>query len=85
MSKKDYVDNWQSEMHETFCFWDFSEWRQALEHAGFAVHPASHAFTNPWIVESRFPGKVELFRKAGGTLEPMAFPVTNMVLIAEKR
>lgn len=85
LSKKDYVDNWQSEMHETFCFWDFAQWRQAVEQVGFAVHPASHAYTNPWIVENRYRGKVDLFRKIGTTLEPMAYPVTNMVLIAEKR
>ena len=85
MSKKDYVDNWQSEMHETFCYWDFSEWRQAVESAGFVVHSDSHAFTNPWIVENRYQGKVQLFQKVDGTLEPMAYPVTNMVLIAEKR
>jgi hypothetical protein len=85
MSKKDYVDNWQSEMHETFCFWSFLQWRSAVENAGFSVHPSSHAYTNPWIVENRLRGRVALFRKSGSILEPLAYPVTNMLLIAEKR
>ena len=35
LSKKDYTDNWQSEMHERFCFWSFAEWRRAVLEAGF--------------------------------------------------
>ena len=84
ISKKDYTDNWQSEMCETFCFWSFREWTQAVERAGFTVHPASYPFTNPWIVENRYKGRVKLFRKVNGALEPREYPVTNMVLIAEK-
>lgn len=84
LSKKDYLDNWQSEMHETFCFWSFSDWRQAVERQGFTVHPASQAFANPWIVQNRYQGKVELLREAGGELMPLPYPVTNMVLAAEK-
>jgi hypothetical protein len=85
LSKKDYLDNWQSEMHETFCFWSFADWCQAVERAGFTVHPASHAFVNEWIVKNRYEGKVELFRKRNGALVPMPYPVTNMLLVAEKR
>ena len=58
---------------------------QALQLAGFAIHPASHAFSNTWIVENRFRDKVVLFRKFDNRLEPMSFPVTNMLLIAEKK
>lgn len=85
LSKKDYIDNWRSEMHETFCYWDFAQWRKAVERAGFAVHPESHAYANPWIVDNRYRGKAEIYQKTGDLLEPMAYPVTNMVLIAEKR
>ena len=35
--KKDYADNWASELHEEFCFWSFSRWKQALTQAGFKV------------------------------------------------
>lgn len=85
LSKKDYLDNWRSEMHETFCFWSFAQWRAAVERAGLHVVPGSNAFTNAWIVQNRFEGKVRLGRRAGGTLEPIAWPVTNMLLVAEKR
>jgi hypothetical protein len=81
LSKKDYLDNWRSEMHEAFCYWGFGDWRVAVERAGFRVMPASHAFTNPWIVANRYEGKVRLLR--GG--EAMPWPVTNMLLVAEKR
>src|SRR5687768_3978305 len=46
MSRKDYIDNWQSEMHETFCFWDFNKWKEVLEQTGFKISPDSHAYTN---------------------------------------
>jgi hypothetical protein len=85
LSKKDYIDNWQSEMHETFCYWNFADWRKAVERAGFAVLPESYAYANPWIIDNRYRGKAEIFRKTDDLLEPMAYPVTNMVLIAEKR
>ena len=84
LSKMDYLDNWQSEMHETFCYWSFADWRPAVERQGFAVHPSSRAFTNPWIVENRYRGRVELFRQTGGDLTSLPYPVTNMVLTAEK-
>lgn len=91
MSKKDYVDNWQSEMHEAFAFWDFAEWKAAATAAGFRVlenpnEPAggSRVYTNPWIVENRWQGKVALFHQEGGRLRPLPTPPTNIVLVAEK-
>jgi hypothetical protein len=81
MSRKDYLDNWESEMHETFCFWDFSEWKQNLEMVGFKTMSESKSFTNPWIVENRLQGKVELLDER---LMPIPYPVTNMILVAEK-
>ena len=81
MSRKDYTDNWQSEMHETFCFWDFEEWKSHLQEAGFEVRPKSNAYTNHWIVKNRLEGKVELFNDAG---QRMDWPVTNMIMLAEK-
>ncbi|MGL4553929.1 MAG: methyltransferase domain-containing protein [Gemmataceae bacterium] len=82
LSKKDYLDNWRSEMHETFCFWDFTGWRAAAERAGFRVLPASNAFVNPWIVKNRYDGKARLSRPGGGAVE---WPATTMLLVAEKR
>jgi hypothetical protein len=83
MSRKDYIDNWQSEMHETFCFWNFNEWKQNLELAGFSISPESKAYTNEWIVENRLKGKVELFEHIN--LQRIPYPVTNMILLAEKK
>ena len=78
---KDYKDNWLSEMHERFCFWSFSEWKTALEEAGFAVDSRSSVFTNPWIMENRFMGKASLYSE---DLAPLSYPPTNMIIIARK-
>ena len=82
MSRKDYVDNWESEMHETFCFWDFEDWRKHLTDAGFSVAGGSHAYTNQWIVANRLKGKVELYDL---NATPIAYPVSGMIMIAEKK
>lgn len=93
MSKKDYTDNWDSEMHEAFAFWDFEQWKAALTAAGFTVlenpnEPAqgSRVYTNPWIVQNRWQGKVKLYKRAGdGRLHPLPWPPTNVVMVGEKR
>ena len=79
---KDYRDNWESEMHERFCFWSYSDWVKALKEAGFEVDGRSSVFTNPWIEENRFEGKAELFTEFG---EPLEYPPTNCILIARKK
>jgi hypothetical protein len=84
MSRKDYTDNWQSEMHETFCFWDFTEWKSMLAQAGFRISSESRAYTNDWIVENRLKGNVGLFETTASGLRPLDQPVTHMILIAEK-
>ncbi len=84
MSKKDYTDNWKSEMHETFTFWSFNEWKKALKEAGFKIHPSSHAYTNEWIVINRFEGKVELFKEKNCKMIPLKYPVSHMLMLAEK-
>ncbi len=81
LSKKDYIDNWHSEMHETFCFRSFSEWKEVLEQQWFSVHEDSLAYQNPWIIENRFKGKVELFDLKGNEMD---YPVTNILMVAQK-
>jgi hypothetical protein len=81
LSKKDYTDNWSSEMHETFCFWDFPQWMAAVQGAGFRVLEASTDYVNPWIVDNRYRNRVELYDES---LQPLEYPVTNMVLVAVK-
>jgi hypothetical protein len=82
LSKKDYTDNWESEMHETFCFWSFSRWKENLENAGFSVSAKSHAVTNEWIVNNRWLGKARLLDESEN---PLPWPPTNAILIAEKK
>jgi len=84
LSHKDYFDNWQSEMHETFCFWDFDEWKHELQKAGFEIHRDSKVFANPWIVESRWRNKAALFTWNGKELIPAEYPVTTMFLVGIK-
>lgn len=82
MSRKDYVDNWESEMHETFCFWDFKEWTAHLEETGFRIANHSKAYVNQWIVNNRLTGKVSLHEPQTATRLP--YPVTNMIIEAVK-
>lgn len=84
LSKKDYVDNWQSEMHETFSFWSFSDWKRELEKVGFQLRAESNAYVNPWIVKNRYRGKAEIFSMKDGSLETVDYPVTNILIIAQK-
>ena len=88
LSKKDYADNWRSEMHEEFCFWSHAQWRRVLTEAGFRVVDerettgTSRAYTNSWVVARRYEGHASLWSPDGATCLP--FPPTNQVLVAEK-
>ncbi len=84
MGKKDYTDNWKSEMHEKFCNNSLNDWKRIAESCGLRIHPQSRTFCNPWIVENRYRGKVQLYQLDGNKLTPMEYPPTTMVLIAEK-
>jgi len=91
MTKKDYTGNWYSELNEEFAFWDFGQHKQALTQAGFKIienpnepHLGSREYTNPWIVANRWQGKVALYTLKDSSLKPMEYPVTNVVLVAEK-
>ncbi|MDJ0753336.1 MAG: methyltransferase domain-containing protein [Ardenticatenaceae bacterium] len=93
MSKKDYLDSWDSEMHEAFAFWSFADWKRAVAAAGFRIlenpnepEALSRVYTNPWIVKNRWEGSVALFTKnKTGELIPHPWPPTNIVLVAEKK
>lgn len=84
MSRKDYTDNWLSEMHETFTFWSFNDWLSALKQAGFTIDLVSKAYVNQWIVNNRLKGKIELYKIQNNKLSPVDFPVTNMLIVARK-
>jgi hypothetical protein len=76
---KDYTDNWDSEMHETFCHWAWSDWQRELADAGFTLLPTSRQFTNPWILEHRWLGKVALKDQDG---RPLPWPPTTAIMVA---
>lgn len=91
ITKKDYVDNFLSELNEEFAFFSFTDWKDLLTNTGFKVleNPneqelTSRTYSNTWIVEHRFKGKVELYSKKDGKLISHEYPPTNMVIVAEK-
>jgi SAM-dependent methyltransferase len=81
LSKKDYTDNWYSEMHETFCFWNFEDWVRELEQIGYTINDGSKTFTNEWIIKNRYENCSKIFDEK---LEISPYPPTNIILIAEK-
>lgn len=85
VSKKDYHENWLSEMHERFCYWAFSEWKAALLEVGYAIDSNSHAYTNAWLVDNRYRSKVGLYALQGGKLVNLPWPHTHMLMVAGKR
>jgi SAM-dependent methyltransferase len=91
LSRKDYHENWVSEMNEEFTFWDFTEWQNELRTVGFAIATDtavppqySRAYQNEWIVKNRWEGTASLWVEGGGMFVPYPFPVTTMVLVGEK-
>lgn len=92
LSKKDYADNWRSEMNEEFCFWNFAQWKQALRDAGFSIienaqfpTAGSRTYTNQWVVDHRYRNHIELLNSDPRRREEaVPWPPTNMVLIGEK-
>ncbi|MBI2045072.1 methyltransferase domain-containing protein [Candidatus Pacearchaeota archaeon] len=84
ISKMNYADNWQSEMHEEFGFWSFEEWREELNKAGFDIVAGSHSFKSKYIVEKMYGGKVKLCKEKGNGLIAIDYPDTNMILVGEK-
>ena len=87
LSKKDYTDNWSSEMNEAFCSGTFPNGNRRCAKPAFkswnppATRDGSRVYTNPWIVEQRHAGHVEL---AGLDGRPLPWPPTNMILVAGK-
>jgi SAM-dependent methyltransferase len=79
---KDYTDNWQSEMKETFTFWNYLDWKRHLEDAGFVVDPRSRTYTNLWIRDQRWLPSVRLWVDRNIQQDDW-FP-TTMVMVAIK-
>lgn len=91
ISKKDYTDNFLSEMNEQFAFLSFSEWKQELTAAGFSVvenpnepERSSRTYLSDWIVKNRYQNSVDLFTTEQGKLTKSVYPPTNMILVGRK-
>ena len=85
LAKKDYVNSWQSEMHETFCFFTHQQWVDYLTAAGFDVTNNSRAITNDWLIEHRFSPAAEVYVMDGQVLRrDDTTPHTNTLLVARK-
>jgi hypothetical protein len=85
MSKMNYVDNWQSEMHEEFGYWSINDWKRELDNIGFDVVEGSRSFSSQYIIDKMYSGKATLYKVVEGRLKEISYPPTNMILAAEKR
>lgn len=82
--KKDYTDNWTSEMNEMFCFWSYKDWLDQLSKTGYKIHHNSHSYQNDWLIQNRFIGKVAFYELHSNGKIPIAYPNTHFIIIAEK-
>jgi hypothetical protein len=78
--RKDYRDHWAEELLEEYTYFTQEQFERELGRLGFRVL-VSQEVHNPWIVEHRFRGKVQLLGLDG---EPLGFPPTNFVIVGEK-
>lgn len=81
LSKKDYTQNWLSEMHEVFCRYTFADWADIATEAGFVVGPGSRPYRNDWIVENRWRPVCTIRTLAG---KPQDFETSHLILAAVK-
>ncbi|MDP3026903.1 MAG: methyltransferase domain-containing protein [Nanoarchaeota archaeon] len=84
ISKMEYTDNWDSEMHEEFGFWSIKKWKKELEKIGFKIVEGSREFRSQYIIDKMYNGKVVLYSLKGKQLIEEAYPPTNMILAGEK-
>lgn len=80
---KDYTDNWESEMHERFCYWSIEDWKSTLKRNGFRFLTGTKAYTNSWIVENRMINQVVLMKK-NDIKSKIPYPPTNAIIVALK-
>lgn len=76
---KDFHDNWETEIQETYGFWDFEQAKAMLASAGFKIVHAAE-LDNAWILANRLEGKVKI--QHHGTR--VSIPKYQTLLVAEK-
>jgi SAM-dependent methyltransferase len=81
LTRKDYADNWLSEVQEQFCGLEYADWKSLLADVGFEVDPASGATRNDWLIDNRIAPTAALSTPDGTALD---WPVTHVLLIARR-
>ncbi|MEV6491042.1 class I SAM-dependent methyltransferase, partial [Actinoplanes sp. NPDC051633] len=81
LTRKDYTDNWASEVQEQFCGMEFADWKSLLTDVGFELDPMSGTSRNDWIVEHRLDPVASLHHLDG---TPMQWPVTHVLFVARR-
>ncbi len=77
---KDYTDNWASELHESFTYRNWGDWKRILEADGWRILPGSGGYTNEWIATNRFAPVASLADAITG--ESLPFPDTHILYAA---
>ncbi|MDB4969916.1 MAG: hypothetical protein JWN44_5605 [Myxococcales bacterium] len=80
LCKKDYVKNWDIEVHEEYGAHTLDGWRALLEASDFVVRKLD-GYVNEWIRDHRYRDHVLLTELDGRAF----WPATNAVVVAEKR
>ncbi|GAA3343591.1 hypothetical protein GCM10020358_43470 [Amorphoplanes nipponensis] len=81
LTRKDYADNWLSEVQEQFCGLEYADWKSLLADVGFEVDPASGTSRNDWIIDNRIAPTATLSTVDG---QPLDWPVTHVLLVARR-
>ena len=80
LCKKDYLKNWDIEVHEEYGVFTVDEWRAALGRNFFQVRTIT-TYVNQWIRQNRYQGRVRVTELDGTSF----WPATNAVIIGERQ
>jgi SAM-dependent methyltransferase/nicotinamide mononucleotide adenylyltransferase len=80
LCKKDYLQNWDIEVHEEYGVLTVDEWRAALARNFFSVRTI-RSYVNEWILQNRYCGHVRVTELKGESF----WPATNAVIIGERQ
>ncbi|MCB9946495.1 MAG: hypothetical protein H6842_01555 [Rhodospirillaceae bacterium] len=78
--RKDYRDDWQTELLEEYTYFTADEFVATLAELGARVVRAG-PYWNPWIVANRFVGRLRLTDER---MRPLPWPATNFVAAAQR-
>ena len=76
---KDFHNNWETEVKETYGFWTLEEAKSILTAHGFKIIHATE-MENQWIVDNRLKGKVKILSDS----VELPFPKYQCLIVAEK-